>query len=59
MLDKMVKLEDELNKGYSEKVQDLINDLQAIKLKYTFESKKNVKMYKDVNILIDKIIAHI
>ena len=48
-----------LNIGDKEKVKDLINDLSSLKEKYIFESDKNIKMYSDVNLLIDKIISHI
>lgn len=48
-----------LNIGDKEKVKDLINDLSSLKEKYIFESDKNIKMYSDVNLLIDKIINHI
>ncbi len=49
----------ELNKGDTEKVKDLIDSLNEIKGKYSFESDKNKKMYKDVGLLIDKIVNHI
>lgn len=49
----------ELNKGDRDKVQDLINDLDGLKTKYLFKSKKNQKMYFDVGILIDKVLLHI
>ncbi|MFA8451801.1 MAG: hypothetical protein ACEPOW_13990 [Bacteroidales bacterium] len=54
-----VRLEAELNKGDTAKVKDLIADLEALKTKYSFKSSKNVKMYKDVGLLIDKITNHI
>lgn len=46
----------ELAKGDSDKVKDLISDLVALKTKYTFQSKKNQKMYSDVGLLLDKVI---
>jgi chromosome segregation ATPase len=49
----------ELSKGDAEKVKDLIVYLESAKTKFSFKSKKNVKMYSDVCILIDKIINHI
>lgn len=52
-------IQSELNKGDSEKVVDLITDLNSLKTKYEFKSKKNKKMYSDVSTLIDKIIDHI
>jgi len=53
------RVQAELSKGDSEKVADLKNDLLAIKVKYSFKSEKNKKMYGDVVVLIDKVIAHI
>jgi hypothetical protein len=53
------RLQAELNKGDSAKVIDLINDLEALKTKYTFKSKKNTTMYSDVGLLIDKVINYI
>jgi len=49
----------ELNKGDAEKVQDLKNDLEVIKTKYTFKSAKNRKMYTDIYDLLTKVINHI
>jgi len=49
----------EISKGDSEKVQDLIKDLKVIKIKYTFQSKNNQKIYSEVNILIDQILSYI
>lgn len=51
--------EAEARKGDEEKVKDLILELEIIKGKYTFKSKKNLKMFRDVQDLIDKIINHI
>ena len=49
----------ELNKGDSDKVKDLINDLKALKTKYSFKSAKNVKKYNGVSELLDKVIYYI
>lgn len=49
----------ELNKGDGDKVSDLKNDLNILKTKYEFKSKKNKKMYSEIGILIDKTINHI
>lgn len=49
----------ELNKGDSEKVNDLEKDLEELKVKYSFKSVKNKKMYTDVGLLLDKVIKHI
>jgi colicin import membrane protein len=48
-----------LSAGDSEKVVFLINDLEELKTKYSFESDKNKKMIYDVQILLEKIITHI
>ena len=53
------RLQSELNKGDKAKVKDLIEDLEVLKTKYSFKSSKNVKMYKDVGVLIDKVTNHI
>jgi len=52
-------LQDELKKGDSAKVKDLINDLDSLKTKYEFKSEKNKKMYQDTIQLINKVINHI
>jgi hypothetical protein len=51
--------QNELNKGDKEKVDDLKSDLESLKGKYSFKSQENIKMYNDVNLLIEKIILHI
>lgn len=51
--------EAELNKKDAAKVSDLVSDLEGLKSKYLFKSKKNQKMYSDVGILIDKVVNHI
>jgi len=53
------RLQNELKKGDSEKVKDLITDLKILKTKYKFKSKANNKMYSQVNELLDKTINHI
>lgn len=53
------KLQAQLNKGDAAKVQDLINDLQALKHKYSFKSAKNTKMQAGVNALLDKVVNYI
>ena len=52
-------IQNELDKGDSEKVNDLKSDLEVLKTKYVFKSKKNKKMYSEIGILIDKTINHI
>lgn len=53
------RVQAELNKGDAAKVRDLVHDLQVLKSKYAFKSKRNRKMYEDVGLLIDKVINHI
>jgi len=53
------KIQAELNKGDAEKVQDLKNDLIALKNKYSFDSENNKVMYHNVGLLIDKIVVYI
>ncbi len=53
------RLEAEANKGDADKVKDLLADLEGLKTKYTFKSKKNQKMYSDVSNLLDKIIKYV
>lgn len=53
------RIQAELTKGDSDKVIDLVKDLNNLKTKYSFKSKKNQKMYVDVSMLLDKIINHI
>lgn len=57
--ERLANLEAELNKGDSDKVKDLISDLNSLKTKYSFKSVKNKKVYKDVALLIDKVVEHI
>lgn len=58
-VDRLAKIEADLSKGDAAKLQDMLNDLEIIKTKYSFKSKKNQKLYSDVIILIDKIINHV
>jgi len=57
--DEAQRLQSELSKGDEAKLIDLLKDLTTLKTKYTFKSDKNVKMYVDVSLLIDKVINHI
>ena len=57
--DQEAKKQAELSKGDSDKVKDLVNDLNLLKRKYSFKSAKNQKMYFDVCLLIDKVTNHI
>jgi len=58
-IERLAKIEDDLSKNDSAKIIDLKNDLTTLKTKYTFSSNKSQKMYLDVGVLLDKIIAHI
>jgi colicin import membrane protein len=51
--------EAELSKGDAAKIQDLINELEGIKTKYSFKSAKNKKTFSEVSTLIDKVVNHI
>lgn len=57
------KAEDEeqarLNMGDADKIAALCKDLNEIKSRYQFKSKKNIQLYAEVGVLIDKIVAHI
>ena len=57
--DRLAAIEADAKKGDAAKVSDLIDDLNVIKTKYQFKSKKNQKMYADVSISINKLINHI
>ena len=57
--DAEIARQSELNKGDAAKVIDLINDLNALKEKYTFKSLKNKKMYASTCGLIDKVVKFI
>ena len=52
-------LQAELNKGDAAKLKDLIADLETLKTKYEFKSKRNKKRYEEVGLLLDKIINHL
>lgn len=51
--------EEELKKGDSDKVKDLVKDLESLKSKYSFKSDKYKKLYSDTGILLDKVINHL
>lgn len=57
--EKQRKIQEELSKNDSQKLEDLVSDLLAIKDKYVFESSHNIKKYESVGILIEKVIAYI
>ncbi len=57
--DRLAKIEAEKAKGDEDKITDLINDLNALGTKYTFQSEANRKMYAETIASLDKIIAHI
>lgn len=50
------KAEAELSKGDKDKFQSLIDDMEALKVKYSFKSKKYKTHLEGVNISLDKII---
>lgn len=51
------KAEAELSKGDKEKLQSLIDDLEALKTKYTFKSKKYQETQNGINDMLSKIIT--
>lgn len=57
--ERIAKEQSELAKGDSEKVKDLIADIEALKTKYDFESEASKEMYKSVNVLLDKTVTYI
>jgi hypothetical protein len=57
--DEQARIQAEYSKGDAEKVKDLIADLKALKTKYSFKSQKNIRLYSDVSLLLDKVINHI
>ena len=56
---KRLAVQSELSKGDSERVVDLIDALNDIKTKFTFESEANIKMFKNVSVLLDKVVVFI
>ena len=56
---KKLAVQSELSKGDSERVVDLIDALNDIKTKFTFESEANIKMFKDVSVLLDRVVVFI
>ena len=57
--ERLAAIEAEAKKGDEDKVKDLISNLQEISVKYQFKSRKNQKMYSDVQALIEKVVTHI
>jgi hypothetical protein len=54
-----VAAQNELKKDDLAKVVDLISTLKGVKNQFTFESESCVKMYKDVGILLDRVVTFI
>jgi len=54
-----VRIQEELKKGDSEKFQDLLNDLNTIKEKYSFESEEYKSDYEGLKTLIDEYLLGI
>lgn len=55
--DRLSAIETELSKGDKEKFESLLSEIESIKSKYQFKSKKHQSLQNQVNLLIDKIIA--
>jgi len=53
------KAEAELAKGDTDKLNDLIADLKALKSKYQFKAKKNQQLYTGVGGYLDKLVGYI
>lgn len=51
--------EAKLAQGDTENISDLIAELEALKVKYTFKSAKNTRKYQGVKQLIDKVVNYI
>jgi hypothetical protein len=56
--EKQAAIEAELSKGDAEKMQSLFVDLNALKNKYQFKSKKHQTLYLSINELIDKTVTY-
>lgn len=54
-----LKAEQEAAKGDKLKITDLCNDLEALKTKYAFKSKKHQKLYASVNKSLSDLISNI
>lgn len=54
-----LRIQIELKKGDSDKVDDLKYDLVILQGKYSFKSQKSQKMYSDVKKMINSMIVHI
>lgn len=50
------KKQAELSKGDSDKVNDLIFDIEAIIKKYNFKSEKNIEMFENVSVKLEEAI---
>lgn len=57
--DAEARSEAELSKGDADKYNDLLKDLEDLKTKYTFKSKKFKDAYADCGTLLTKIITHL
>ena len=53
------KKQSELQKGDADKLRDLISDLESLKEKYSFKSKRNIEKYNGTKLLIDKVVNYI
>ena len=56
---RLVWIEAEKTKDDTDKVNDLISDLKALKTKYQFSSAANKNLYVNIGILLDKVVEHI
>lgn len=56
-LEAEAKAEEDLNKGDKAKFMDLLSDLELLKYKYQFKSKKYTKIQTQINELLEKTIV--
>ena len=58
-IDRLAEVEREAKKGDGDKALDIIKDLEEIRGKYSFKSKKNQKMFTEVQAKLTDIIIYI
>jgi hypothetical protein len=54
-----VAAQNELKKDDLSKIVDLISTLKGLKTQFNFESESCIKMYKDVGVLLDRVVGFI
>lgn len=56
--EKQAAIEAELSKGDKEKYESLINDIEALKTKYSYKSKKYQTLQISINDLLEKTVIY-